>query len=601
MFLKFQLTKFLQKGALASACFFKGQMLKIGQTHRFAPTGFLIFLILIPCFVNAQLLSPGELSKPHSHLVGLSNCTKCHKLGNEDLNPQCLDCHKKINFRIENKKGFHSTKNVIGENCSKCHSEHLGEDYNQIIWEGGKEKFDHSLTGYELIGKHKTEKCEVCHRKENIFDKDILESENKDLNKTMLGLNQNCLSCHFDEHRKQLPNDCRKCHNFESWKGKDNSFDHNNSKFKLTGKHKKTDCTKCHEIQKSSDKDKFAKVDSEFQKFVGLKFKSCNSCHEDIHKGKFKETCETCHSTQGWNLLKDGKSFDHSRTNFPLEGKHFKVECSECHKNRNFKTKLQFDKCSKCHTDLHFGDFEKSSSKGECEVCHTVNGWSPSTYGIEEHSKTDFPLKGGHLATPCIFCHKLIEEGKTTQRPQFIFAKFKCSNCHEDIHKGQFKEKIAKEDCQACHNENSWELPNFDHSETEFELTNSHTKTACNNCHKPIEIGTQNEKVLYKPIDSTCENCHLDIHFGQFKNSMKFVSGRKQSFTDCEKCHSTEEFKKTKFDHNKDAKFKLEGAHEKVECLACHKVEKHTSGKLFVSYKPLATDCKSCHGSVKMK
>lgn len=41
-----------------------------------------VFSLILNAGIFAQL-SPGELSKPHSKLEGLSNCTKCHELGEQ--------------------------------------------------------------------------------------------------------------------------------------------------------------------------------------------------------------------------------------------------------------------------------------------------------------------------------------------------------------------------------------------------------------------------------------------------------------------------------------------------------------------------------------
>ncbi len=54
-----------------------------------------IILVVFAVSGFAQI-SPGELSKAHSHLEGLTNCTKCHVLGEKETTSKCLDCHKEI-------------------------------------------------------------------------------------------------------------------------------------------------------------------------------------------------------------------------------------------------------------------------------------------------------------------------------------------------------------------------------------------------------------------------------------------------------------------------------------------------------------------------
>lgn len=78
-----------------------------------------IVLVLSLTFITIQVfaqLSPGELSKAHAHLEGLSNCTKCHVLGEKETTSKCLECHKEIKNLINQKKGYHSSSEVSGKN-----------------------------------------------------------------------------------------------------------------------------------------------------------------------------------------------------------------------------------------------------------------------------------------------------------------------------------------------------------------------------------------------------------------------------------------------------------------------------------------------------
>ena len=58
--------------------------------------------------VRADLASPGELSKAHSGLEGIKNCTKCHQAGAAELRAkQCLECHTELKQRLEAGAGYH--------------------------------------------------------------------------------------------------------------------------------------------------------------------------------------------------------------------------------------------------------------------------------------------------------------------------------------------------------------------------------------------------------------------------------------------------------------------------------------------------------------
>ena len=60
---------------------------------------------------------------------------------------------------------------------------------------------------------------------------------------------------------------------------------------------------------------------------------TCVDCHEDIHEGFIAESfypdqdCASCHSQDNWVDV----DFDHDQTDWPLDGKHVDVACSECH------------------------------------------------------------------------------------------------------------------------------------------------------------------------------------------------------------------------------------------------------------------------------
>jgi len=45
-------------------------------------------------------------------------------------------------------------------------------------------------------------------------------------------------------------------------------------------------------------------------------------------------------------------------------------------------------------------------------------------------------------------------------------------------------------------------------------------------------------------------------------------------------------------DHNKRTRYRLDGAHQDVPCLDCHKLTHEVADKTVVFYKPTPTECK---------
>lgn len=507
-------------------------------------------------------ISPGDLTEAHKHLEGMSNCTKCHELGEEVKDDKCLDCHSDIRTSMEKNLGFHSSSDVKSKKCFECHSEHHGRNFEIVHFD--KKSFDHSKTGFELTGQHSKIECEDCHKNEFIQIDDY-----KNIEGTYLGLSQSCNSCHDDYHQRTLGTNCSDCHNTKNFIPAA-KFNHNTAKFKLTGAHNNVECKDCHKIEVRNNKS--------FQVFVGLQFDRCINCHTDIHKGKFGQTCESCHSTNSFKQIKNIDRFDHTKTNFPLIGMHQFVECKDCHKT-SLSSKPKHDKCIDCHSDFHKGEFASNGVTKDCAECHLETGFLPSTYTIELHQKTRFPLSGSHLAVPCAFCHNV--EGKY----KFRFATTTCTECHENIHQGFMSAKfLSNDNCTDCHKTTVWIDIDFDHSRTNFPLQGKHGQISCSDCHFK---GNDNKLIqVFKSLATNCESCHKDIHFNQFR-----VDGE----TKCERCHAFENWKPVKFDHSK-TQFPLEGAHSKVECEGCHKQIETPVGK-FVKYKNEETKCIDCHSS----
>ena len=524
----------------------------------------IVLLLLIAVFsVNYSFgqISPGQLSKAHAFLEGSSNCTKCHAVGDRSTKANCLGCHKEIQANIASKNGYHASATVKGKECAVCHNEHHGAEF--MITRFDKKAFNHAKSGFELKGVHAKKDCKACHKAAFIKDPILKKRAN-----TYLGLKSECLNCHADYHQGKLSSDCASCHNFDSFK-KATGFDHSTTKYPLIGKHLTVACIDCHKIEIVNGK--------KTQKFTDLKFDNCTACHKDVHNNKFGQNCKQCHSEESFHFNKNMKAFDHDKTDFKLIGKHKLVECKMCHK-KNLTDPLKHDQCQSCHPDFHKKEFMVKGVNPDCNTCHTNAGFSPSTFTIERHNATQFPLKEAHLATSCLECHK----------KQKVF-KFKnigtqCVECHKNEHKGFIEEKFfPKENCTVCHTLKNWKATGFDHSKKNFVMDGAHAKLACASCHYGRNAqGIRTQRFEGLPHD--CASCHKDVHVGQF-----VVDGK----TDCAKCHATDSWKKSIFEHN-SSRFKLDGGHEKVTCNECHKVVSDTKGK-YVRYIFEDIACKTCH------
>lgn len=499
-----------------------------------------LFCVSIYADSIESLFSPGDISRPHENLE--KKCDSCHGKFEKGLQDKlCLNCHdhKDIATDIREGTGFHGRVLAKGKSaCKQCHREHRGRKARIVLLNKGA--FNHDVTDFILEGEHAVQECVACHKKSRKYNQATTSCyschKEKDIHKGKLGkkcegchveLGWNksgfnhdkktkfplkgkhakieCQSCHPGNRFKKTPkicaschglNDvhagrygkkCHKCHTSKGWK-KTTFVHEQDTDYKLIGKHNNVSCDLCHDGNLYTQKVK----------------RNCYSCHknDDEHKGRNGNKCKSCHTPVNWS----DSDFDHSRkTDFPLRGKHKKVNCEQCHKNSS-EDDLGA-KCYRCHkhNDIHLGKMSEA-----CSRCHNESGWGREVFF--EHDITLFPLIGMHAVTTCEECHQVSNYKDATK---------KCVVCHEgrDKHKGRFGER-----CGFCHNPNSWSAWVFDHDKrTEFKIDGAHEKITCDDCH-------QNNIGSIK-ISKKCHGCHFsdDVHRGGF--------GRH-----CERCHNTTDF-----------------------------------------------------------
>jgi len=605
--------------------------------------GVITYITLLIAMAGYSQLSPGDLSQAHLELEGMSNCTLCHDLGEKVSNDKCLDCHKEIKSLLTEKRGYHANSNVTKKDCFECHSDHHGRKFDMVRFD--EKQFEHGLTGYVLEGSHEVVDCRKCHVPDNIEDKTLKKREmtflgldqkclscHEDYHQETLSSNDcvschnmksfspatefdhddtefrlagqhkvldcaechekgqrkgkefqefnltefnDCKSCHEDPHRERFSGNCAQCHSEESFsalsaKGK---FDHNVTGFTLKGSHNAIDCFSCHT--------KTSNPTTVFKDRKATEENNCAACHQDAHENKFGNDCAKCHTEQSFISMKRMDFFDHTLTDYTLEGKHLEVDCKKCHKKR-FSAPIDYSACNKCHKDYHLGEFIKNDTPADCIECHTVaNGFDYSLFSIEQHQITAFPLKGAHNATPCYACHVDEKEDRWT----FRNLGSSCVECHNDLHKGYISEKYYPEqDCVNCHSNDAWSGIEFDHNLTGWPLDGKHIEVNCRDCHFDVSDSSEDLIQSFSALENKCATCHDNIHEEVFA-----INGE----TDCVRCHVTANWFPEKFDHNTTA-FPLEGKHAEISCSDCH-ITSISEGKSKINYKIGKFECIDCH------
>lgn len=379
------------------------------------------------------------------------------------------------------------------------------------------------------------EDCQSCHKPFSKSSQDVL-----------------CLTCHKDiasdktavtgfHGKSKLMTDvaCSDCHQEHEGRDADivqfdsETFDHKVADYQLVGAHEQVECDGCHLKEKK------------WSEAAG----TCFGCHDrdQPHKRNLGQDCGSCHEVSKWNRI---AAFDHSKTKFALLGKHENVTCMGCHIGEVYRNLPSA--CNECHAiqDVHERRFGE-----KCGSCHTADGWKNAKF---DHGKnTRFPLLGAHSNAACQDCHR----GSFTAKLSMA-----CFDCHEkqDVHRS-----TLGEDCADCHNEVAWRNNvRFDHDLSKFPLIGMHVVTSCEGCHR---------SAIFSEASIECAACHGadDVHEGRLTLT-------------CERCHAANGWQTASFDHDRQTKFALTGAHAKTGCHDCHRQRNVADAKLPVS-------CYGCH------
>ena len=417
----------------------------------------------------------------------------------------CLSCHRSP----------HSER--IGSDCAACHTENKWTEV---------ERFDHGRTAYALTGKHASAECAACHR-EGKFGS--TPGSTSGMHYAPIAFDE-CSPCHNDPHADRFGAQCSSCHVTTDFRQvAEGRFEHARTRFPLRAAHAKVSCARCHDPAAGG----WGKQPA---------FDRCGACHTDAHAGTATLAgaavdCNRCHGEDSFKAT----TFDlamHAASRYPLLGKHEQLECSKCHHRdetnpafgvAGIDLRPAFGACRDCHADDHAGQFGERYDGGACESCHVVQGWRPSTFGIEAHASTGFALEGVHRSAECRVCHATgriwVRDPATLPTPgkaelNLVRPERVCADCHVDVHRARYRDQS----CAGCHDQTRF-VPSSvgvtQHDGYAFRLDGAHRATPCFLCHKQLDsrshlppethalIGevAPPDVVLWE-LSSACQSCH---------------------------------------------------------------------------------------------
>ncbi|MCP4604739.1 MAG: hypothetical protein GY847_30165 [Proteobacteria bacterium] len=258
------------------------------------------------------------------------------------------------------KKGSDHSSTTGDSDCSLCHVPQSWRIIRIIGKDLGKGKFQHSRTGFNLIGKHRRINCMACHKEEK-------------------RISRACRSCHNDAHGGAFYKECDVCHSEGVWNRAKAMERHRQTRLPLTGKHALADCTECH---RQTEGQRWRNVPTD-----------CYACHKDDfnrtgihprHKGALSRNCAQCHRPTGWSpavvvpasFTREANSIAPSNHDlkFPIShGVHRTATCDNCHLSSSNRRAIRCIGCH-AHNPIRLRRQHRNVSAGverqSCRGCH---------------------------------------------------------------------------------------------------------------------------------------------------------------------------------------------------------------------------------------
>lgn len=565
----------------------------------------LVVLWLTWLDTKAAGTGPGPVHSAHGKLAeiaGGSRCEACHQVGAGLDAAACTRCHEPIGEQLRDQEGLHGKlAGDTARHCELCHSDHHGDDVPLIAsyafaraGVGDVGAYDHAHVPFTLDGVHRGLACTKCH--------EHADAPAPPAGGRYLGLSQRCTSCHDDPHRGAFGGECASCHGQQQPWGEVPHFVHDS--FPLADAHAKVACSACHAVG--------TPFDVAAEKARPQPPRACSGCHANPHGEADRPAtalilpgaldCQRCHDATTWDRARPTPE-RHADYSFALRGDHATTDCAACHGNAQRAPRWngagpRLAECAACHQHPHTSALVQAATAvvgpaNGCADCHedadadfAIGRISPA-----QHAVSGFELVPPHADVACAKCHL----GATPQGRFPGRDAADCRVCHTDVHQGQFAHEARFAQCSACHAGAHFVPSTFGpvaHASTRWPLTGAHEAVGCSGCHQK----GQDQVQVFHGTSTRCADCHRDVHDGAFDRAGRpqTVAGR----AECARCHDSRAFAPVvaDFDHRLWTGHALAGAHQKVDCHACHPALVGKDGMVGKRLGPAAgTSCASCH------
>jgi hypothetical protein len=276
---------------------------------------------------------------------------------------------------------------------------------------------------------------------------------------------------------------------------------HNQTSFRLDGRHRDLPCESCHRqgVYKGTPT-------------------RCFDCHwtrrqDDRYRLQLGAQCEQCHRPASWKTVQ----WDHgAMTGMSLGVAHRQLTCQSCHGSTGFRAAQMT--CVSCHLKDYQATRQPnhltSGFPTTCDACHRAS--DPTFFGANFIHASVFPLVGVHAQQACSTCHATSYAGTPTT----------CVGCHLNAYNRTTSPSHAAAGfpttCESCHRntDTSWQQGTFNHR---FPITSGPHRVSCTSCHTGGTFQT-----------FSCVSCHQRAETDGHHRS---VPGYRYDSLACYSCH----------------------------------------------------------------
>ena len=398
-----------------------------------------------------------------------------------------------------------------------------------------------------------------------------------------------CASCHADEHRGQFAGrDCASCHSQSGVEAGARLRPRADGLAARRGVTRAGRCEKCHATRRP-DPASHGRPTACFRAVAAQGLR-------ELPRGRARGPAgDRLHELPHHRRLEAGpwrpRASTTTQTGYPLPGRHAAVRLrrrATC-PGRPLRVK---------HDALHglpratptTASSRRAPTGGRCECCHDVSGFRPARFALEDHQKTAYPLAGAHLAVACDAatgrpsgCRRRRPWARHGRAVRVSASRPPAASTATPTRTGARSTRLRREGrLRGLPPRGLVARGDLRPRQTRFPLSGGHAKSPAPAATTRVDAGTPARALRFAGLRPGLRGLPQGPARGQFARAGGSVA--------CERCHTTDDVKATRFDHDRDSAYALDGAHATARLRGLPPPGEARRRRRFVRYKPLAHD-----------